>query len=364
MPTPARVVVCPQGPGPLRIEEVDLPDPGPHQVVVRQFASGVCHSQLHQMHGPRERQQLLGHESTGVVVAAGSAVGHVREGDRVMVTWVVRDPEATRLPEPASLTLTDGSVAYSQNTFTWADQTIADEQYVVPLPGDAPTDVTAIIGCAVMTGSGAVYHTAGVRRGESVAVFGVGGVGLSAIAAAAVVGADPIIAVDLSEEKLDFAKRFGATIGVNASEVDPVARIHELTARPGELRLNGEPVSGVDYAFDCIGVRQTMEQIMPAVRGGVIGRSTGGTAVLVGVPQTPVELDARDMLIAEKKYIGSIGGSCRPDRDFPMFLRWYHEGELDLDALVTARYPLDAIIEATEALETGAISGRSILALD
>ena len=134
MPTPARVVVCPQGPGPLRIEEVDLPDPGPHQVVVKQLASGVCHSQLHQMHGPRAQQQLLGHESTGIVLAAGSEVSHVREGDRVMVTWVIRDPDATRLPVAASLTLPDGSVAQSQNTFTWADNTIADEQYVVAMP--------------------------------------------------------------------------------------------------------------------------------------------------------------------------------------------------------------------------------------
>ncbi|MYA18965.1 MAG: alcohol dehydrogenase catalytic domain-containing protein [Chloroflexi bacterium] len=178
MPTPARVVVCPQGPGPLRIEEVELPDPGPHQVVVKQLASGVCHSQLHQMHGPRERPQLLGHESTGIVLAAGSEVSHVREGDRVMVTWVVRKPDASRLPKMASLRLGDGSVAHSQNTFTWADHTIADEQFVVSLPDDAPTDVTAIIGCAVMTGAGAVYHTAGVQRGESVAVFGVGGVGV------------------------------------------------------------------------------------------------------------------------------------------------------------------------------------------
>ena len=364
MPTPARVVVVPEGPGPLRIEGVDLPDPGPHQVVVKQFASGVCHSQLHQMHGPRASQQLLGHESTGVVVAAGSEVDHVQEGDRVMVTWVPRDPEATRIPDGVSLTLGDGSVASTPGSFTWADHTIADEQFVVSMPADAPTDVTAIIGCAVMTGAGAVYHTAGVRPGDSVAVFGVGGVGLSAITAAAVVGADPIIAVDLSDEKLDFAKRFGATIGVNASEVDPVARIHELTQHATDRKRDGSPVSGADYAFDCIGLRVTMEQILPAVRGGVLGHSTGGTAVLVGVPQTPVELDARDLLVTEKKYIGSIGGSCSPDRDFPMFLRWFNEGDLDLDALVTARYPLDAINDATDALEAGHIAGRSILELD
>jgi len=364
MPTPARVVVVPQGEHRpvLRVDEVKLPDPGPYQVVVKQFASGICHSQLHQMHRPRLAPVVLGHESTGVVMAKGSKVDHVKEGDRVMVTWVPRDGEnTTRRADAISLTLADGSTAVSQNVFTWADHTIADEQFVVAMPNDVETDVTAIIGCAVMTGSGAVYHTAGVKKGQSVAVFGVGGVGLSAIAAAAVVGADPIIAVDLDEAKLEFAKKFGATIGVNASKVDAVQKVRELTTNPSELTMRGEPVAGVDFAFDCIGVRKTMEQILPAVRPGVLGRSTGGTAVLVGVPQTPVELDAIDLLISEKKYIGSIGGSCRPDRDFPMFIRWYKEGDLDLNALVTARYSIDQIGEATEALEQGKIAGRSIM---
>jgi Zn-dependent alcohol dehydrogenase len=361
MPTRARVVVVPGEPGPLRIDELDLPDPGPYQVVVKQFASGICHSQLHQMHRPRTAPQILGHESTGVVVARGKEVTHVKEGDRVMVTWVPRDGENTkRQAENITLGLADGTAA-STNVFTWADNTIADEQYIVALPNDVDTGPTAIIGCAVMTGSGAVYHTAGVRKGQSVAVFGVGGVGLSAIAAAAVVEADPIIAVDLSDEKLDFARRFGATIGVNASQGDAVAKIHELTRRTDEYDMFGQLISGVDFAFDCIGVRQTMEQILPAVRSGVLGASTGGTAVLVGVPQTPVELQAIDLLIGEKKYIGSIGGSCRPDRDFPMFLRWYKEGDLDLDALVTSRYTLDQINEATDALAAGQISGRAIM---
>lgn len=353
MPTQARVVVLPQEQAPLRIEEIKLPDPGPYQVVVKQFASGVCHSQLHQMHRPRTFNVVLGHESTGVVLAKGSKVNHVKEGDRVMVTWVARDRENNdgRDPEPAVLDLPDGSTARSQNVFTWADNTIADEQYVVKMPEDVPTDVTAIIGCAVMTGAGAVYHTAGVKEKESVVIFGVGGVGLSAIAAAAVIGADPIIAVDLSDEKLDFAKKFGATIGVNASEVDPVQRVKELT--------NGGP----DFAFDCIGVKVTMEQILPAVRSGVVGGRSGGTAVLVGVPMTTAELNMVDMLIGEKIYKGSIGGSCKPDRDFPMFIRWFKEGQLDLNAMVTTRYPLDQINEATTALQEGKIAGRSILAL-
>ena len=202
----------------------------------------------------------------------------------------------------------------------------ADEQYVVKVPDTIAKDVTAIIGCAVMTGAGAVYHTAGVTKGESVAVFGVGGVGLSAITAAAVIGADPIIAVDLNPEKLEFAKKFGATIGIDASQVNAVEAVKELTKNDAEFDMMGNPVAGADFTFDCIGVRETMEQILPAARSGVLGRSTGGTAVLVGVPGTPVELDARDLLVSEKKYIGSIGGSCRPERDFPMFLRWYAEG--------------------------------------
>jgi Zn-dependent alcohol dehydrogenase len=350
MPTPARVVVLPQEQAPLRIEEVRLPDPGPYQVVVKQFASGVCHSQLHQMHRPRTFNVVLGHESTGVVLAKGNKVDHVKEGDRVMVTWVARDRERNdRQPEPAVLELPDGSTVRSQNVFTWADHTIADEQFVVKMPNDVPTDVTAIIGCAVMTGAGAVYHTAAVKEKQSVAVFGVGGVGLSAIAAAAVVGADPIIAVDLADEKLEFARKFGATIGVNASQTDPVERVRELTG------------GGADFALDCIGVKVTMEQIMPTVRSGVVGGRSGGTAVLVGVPTTTAELNMIDMLIGEKTYKGSIGGSCKPDRDFPMFLRWFKEGQLDLNALVTTRYALDQINEATTALERGQIAGRSIL---
>lgn len=353
MPTQARVVVLPREQGPLRIEEVQLPDPGPHQVVIKQFASGVCHSQLHQMHRQqRPNPVILGHESTGVVLATGSEVSNVREGDHVLVTWVARDLEhADRRPESVTLTLAGGSVARSQNVFTWADHTIADDQYVVKMPTGTPTDVTAIIGCAVMTGAGAVVYTAGVKEGQSVAVFGVGGVGLSAIAAAAVVKANPIIAVDLSEEKLAFAKRFGATHGVNSANGDAVEQVRALSG------------GGVDFAFDAIGVKQTMEQIMPAARPGRVGGQSGGTAVLVGVPQTTAELNMVDMLINEKTYKGSIGGSCKPDRDFPMFLDWFKEGKLDLNALVTRRYRLDQINEATEALQRGQIEGRAILEL-
>jgi len=360
----ARVVVLPADTARLRIEEVDLPDPGPTQVIVRQFASGVCHSQLHQMHRPRKNPVILGHESTGMVEKIGSAVTHVREGDTVLVTWVPRDAaRASNVPVRATLTVSDG-VAESENVFTWADRTIADEQYVVKVGTDIARDVTSIIGCAVMTGAGAVINTAGVGKGQSVAIFGVGGVGLSAVAGARMAGADPIIAVDLDDTKLEFARRFGATHTVNAATTDPVAAIHALTPHRNEFTIMRTAASGVDFAFDCIGIRKTMEQIVPACRPGRFGVHAGGCAVLVGVPTTPVELNAIDVLINEKRFIGSIGGSCAPDRDFPRFLDWHRRGELDLESLVTARYRIDDINEATTALEEGKISGRAILEFD
>ena len=221
--------------------------------------------------------------------------------------------------------------------------------------------MTAIVGCAVMTGAGAVLHSAGVKAGESVAIFGAGGIGLSAIAAAKVVGADPIIAIDLDDEKLAFATRFGATMTINAEAVDPLEQIRERTVRPGEFDVHGRDIAGVDNALDCIGVRTTMEQIVAAVHGKVLGATTGGTAVLVGVPQARVDLPLGDMLFNDKKLVISHGGACRPEDDFPVFLRWYQDGDLDLDALVTERFGIDQINEATAALAAGKIAGRAIL---
>ena len=356
MPTPARVVVLPQDESTLRLMDIHLPDPSPYQVVVQQFATGLCHSQLHQIHSPnpRDSAQLIGHESTGVVLAKGAQVKHVKEGDRVMTTWLPRDlANADHTPERMWYTLPDGTVATTGRTFmfTFGDNVIADEQYVVPLPDDVPTDVTAIIGCPVMTGAGAVRNTAGVQAGQSVAIFGVGGVGLAAIAAAAVIGARPIIAVDVAEEKLAFAKRFGATIGVNAAAGDPVERIHDLTD------------GGVDFAFDCIGATVTVQQTLAATKYGVWGGARGGTAVLVGLPVEPVGLDMGEVLFGQRTYLGSVGGSSVPDRDFPLFLEWFRDGQLDLTGLVTQRYRLEEINEGFAALARGEILGRAIIEL-
>lgn len=360
MGTSARVVVLPQETSTLRIEELELPDPGPTQVIVKQFSSGVCHSQLHQMHRPRQSPVILGHEATGVVLKAGSDVSHVNEGDMVLVTWVPRNAkDSTRNPVRATLAVSDG-IAESENVFTWADHTLVDEQYVVKVDSNIAKDVTSIIGCAVMTGAGAVINTAKVQAGQSVAIFGVGGVGISAVVGAKMAGANPIIAIDLDDTKLAFAKSFGATHVINAKNEDPVAAIHALTKGVGNS-IFGAPVTGADFAFDCIGIKTTMEQIVPAVRSAHFGANDGGTAVLVGVPTTSVELNAIDMLINEKHFVGSIGGSCSPDRDFPTFLNWEASGDLRLNDMVTARYSIDQINEATQDLEQGKISGRAIL---
>jgi len=232
---------------------------------------------------------------------------------------------------------------------TWTEYTLLSERLVVPLDKEVATDVTSIVGCAVLTGAGVILHTLGVRVNESVAVFGAGGVGLCAIAAAQIVGAYPIIAVDLSDDKLAFAQRFGATHGVNAAHGDPVQAIQALTD------------GGVDYAIDAIGAARTQEQILYAARPGAIGLKKGGTACLVGAVQELGRIDVEELRITQRTYTGTRGSLCRPDRDFPTFVRWYKRGQLDLDALVTQRYTLDQINDAVADLSGGRIHGRSII---
>jgi Zn-dependent alcohol dehydrogenase len=336
---------------PLAVEEIELPDPGPEEVLVHLYASGICHSQLHQLHNPAQSTPaLLGHEATRVVLAAGRDVSHVREGDRVMVTWVPRNlpPDAPTGARPRT-TFGFRGQQMETGTYTWAEHGLFHHQVVVPLPADVPTDVTSIIGCAVVTGVGAVLGSARVQPGETVAVFGVGGVGMNVLAGAKIAEAGRIIAVDLDDAKLDFAREFGATDTINAREADPVEAIRDLTG------------GGVDYAFDAIGAPVTTRQILEAVRPGVLGSRRGGTAVLVGIPQQPIELDMR-LFTPERNYIGSLGGSSQPDRDFPQYIRWFKEGLLPLEKMVTKRYAsLDDINEGVRALEHGEITGRSVM---
>ncbi len=363
MTTPTRVVILPEQPGPMRVIDAELPDPVDHQVVVRQFASGICHSQLHQIHNPRVTDVVLGHESTGEVVAVGSEVTHVAPGDRVLLTFQPRDLRDTdRAPWLAELTQPDGRVATSNNVFTWATHTIADDQFVIPLQPDDPTDVTAIVGCAVLTGAGAVLRAGEVGEGDSVAIFGVGGVGLNAVASARMVGANPIIAVDIDDTKLHLAKQFGATHTVNSSSEDPVEVIRQLTPGPsGTYGFMGTPIAGVDYAFDVVARPETFLQAFRSTRNSRNAVHPGGCTVVVGVPQKSFELPAREMLTNERQIRGTLGGSAVPEEDIPRFVSWYRNGDLDLDALVTTRVGLDEINEATQALDDGRILGRSII---
>lgn len=362
-PTAARVAVLPKDPGPLRIEEVELPAPSGHDVVVAEFASGICHSQLHTMHNPRRSPIVLGHEATGEVLAVGEEVTHVAPGDRVLLTFQPRDLRGIdRMPGQAGVDLGDGTRAESSQIFTWATHTIADEQYVIPLGDDTPTDVTAIVGCAVLTGAGAVLRAAAVERGQSVAIWGVGGVGLNAVAAARKVGAHPIIAVDVDEEKLELARRFGATHLVNAKAQDPVEAIRELTPGPaGAHGFRGQPIAGVDVAFDVVATPDTFLQAFRSTRTGRNTIQAGGVTVVVGVPQEDFSLPAVEMLVNERQVRGTIGGTSIPGEDIPRYLQWFKDGDLDLDALVTSRVGLDEINEATKLLEDGKVLGRTII---
>jgi Zn-dependent alcohol dehydrogenase len=303
---------------------------------------------------------LLGHESTGVVVAKGRDVKHVKEGDHVITTWVDRDSAMTN--QPMVMHALNDRVQYLANwrgkevmhsAATWAEYAIAQERVVLPMPKETPTDVTSIIGCAVMTGAGAIINTLQVRPGQSVAVFGAGGIGLCAISAAAIVDANPVIAVDVADAKLEFARRFGATHTINAKEVDAVQAIKDLTG------------GGADYAIDAIGLPLTQEQILRAVRPGFSGLNRGGTALLVGItpPDSKAILDT-SLFIGNRSFTRTSGGDCKPDRDFPIFLRWFREGKLKLDQLITNRYKLEQINEAVDDLEHGRILGRGILTFD
>ncbi len=336
--------------GALRLEELELKDPAPDQVTVKLYSSGVCHSQLHQMHSAAlGRPLLLGHEGTGVVTRTGSNVTHVKPGDMCIVTWVPRTPVRGPVPREMTGATFKGQAAHG-HVYTWARDVQTSKELVVPIPHEHPRDLSCIVGCAVLTGAGAVLHTANVRPGQSVAVFGVGGVGLSAIRAASILEAYPIIAVDLDDDKLAFARSFGATHTVNASgNVDPVEAIRDLTK------------GGVDYAFDAIGRSRTIEQVLQATRPGGIGADNfGGMAVLVGIPQEKVTIDPVLFTSGQRQFRGSLGASF-PDRDFAMYLRWHQEGKFPLDKLITRRYPLEQINEACHDLHAGHILGRAIL---
>ena len=340
---------------PMIVDEIELPDPGPTQLLVKHFASGICHTQLHTLHNPDARvPTLLGHESTAVVLAVGKQVRGIREGDHVMLSFVPHDlPRGVR-PELPLVKVRGQELRASGASSTWSEHAVVDQAFVVRMDASAATDVTAIIGCAVTTGCGAVINTARVRPGDSVVVFGAGGVGLCAIQAAANVSAGPIIAVDVADEKLEFARQFGATHTVDGRNGDAVQQVLELTD------------GGADFAFDAIGRPETIAQLLPSVHPAVPGwRPEGGTAVQIGIPRQQQLIGViGEILPGGKVYRGTYGGSANPERDYPMYVDWFMRGKLPLDKLVSRRFTLDQINEACDALERGEILGRAIVEMD
>src|SRR5215472_722171 len=283
--------------GPLVVEEIDIPDPGPDQVTVRNFASGVCYSQVHQLRNPGlPRPMGLGHEGSGVVTRVGKDVTHVKEGDHVISTWVSRSPiKGLPVSKPTGATFHGRPLIADGDVYTWSEHMVTFAEKVVPMSPSDATDITCLIGCVVLTGAGAVLHTAKVGLGQSLAIFGVGGVGLSAIGAAAIAGADPIIAVDLVDRKLQFAREFGATHTINATDSDPVIAIQAINS------------GGVDYALDAVGAPTTALQILGAVRqGGPRADNRGGMAVLLGIPVSDVSVDLNAILLYQRSYCGSL----------------------------------------------------------
>lgn len=353
VPTRAQVAVLRAGSDELTIENVLLPDPGRGQVLVRNVGAGICHSQLHEIHARRDQTYLLGHEGAGVAESVGPDVELVRPGDSVAVSWVPRPGVGT--PWRAGVVLDSGEYASTDEmVFTWSTHSLIDQRYAVPIPHEVAVDSAAVIGCAVLTGVSAVLRTANVPEGATVVVWGVGGVGLSAIAAARLSRAACIVAVDVSAEKLALAAQFGATDTVNAADSDPLEAILGITAR-----VDGPP--GADYVFDCVAKQATLDTALSAVRRGVLGSSRGGHLVVVGVPATGVGVSARDLLIGQKTVTASLGVAHDIADEIPRLAQWGARGDIDLSALVTNRYELPDINRAISDLENGRVRGRAIL---
>ena len=338
---------------PLLIDEIDVPDPGPNQVIVKQTATGICASQIHELiKTPEEKcPRVLGHEGVGVVTHAGTNVTHLKEGDSAITTWVPRAGYPGRDfvdgLAPVGTTFRGELLGGAIGTFT--EHCLASDQLAVRIAPEHASPESSIVGCAVLTGAGAVLHTAGVRPEESVVVVGAGGIGLCALKMASLLQAYPIIAVDLADEKLDFARQWGATHTINASQDDPVSAVWEITA------------SGADYAFDAVGTVPTHESILEMVRGGGPGAGNiGGMAVLIGWPQTEFKLDAKHFVFHQRQYRGSHGASI-PDRDFPMYLRLASEARFPVEELVTRSYTIEQANDAVADLREGRIRGRSII---
>ncbi|MFQ5614751.1 MAG: Zn-dependent alcohol dehydrogenase [Anaerolineae bacterium] len=337
---------------PFKIETLDLEPPGPGEVLVRVAAAGVCHSDWHLVTGATSHPLPVvpGHEGAGVVEAVGQGVTQVEPGDHVALNWAPncgacfyclndRPSLCSTYIEPLwAGTLMDGKTRLSRNgrpvyhfsgLACFAERAVVPQACCVPLAKNIPLTVAALIGCAVTTGVGSVLNTARVKPGSSVAVFGVGGVGLSIVMGAQLAGAGRIIAVDRTEAKRRLACAFGATEALIAGP-DTNEAIRRLTGG-----------RGADYVFEAIGLPSIQEQCLDAAR-------PGGTVVLVGIAPMGSSTNLPGAIITrqEKTIRGSYYGSANTARDFPLYADLYTRGRLDLDRLIAKTYTLDQINEA------------------
>jgi S-(hydroxymethyl)glutathione dehydrogenase/alcohol dehydrogenase len=349
---------------PLEIEEIQIGKPQSREVLIQTAAAGVCRSDLHFQTGdyPYPMPTVLGHESAGVVEAIGPDVRHVKPGDHVItclaifcghceyclagrLTLCTKQGLRRNHDEPPRLSKGDEVVHQFLDLSSFAEQMLVHENAVVKITDEMPFDRAALIGCAVTTGLGAVFHTAKVPAGAAVAVIGCGGVGLNCIQAAVAAGAQRIIAVDQSKKKLDLAARFGATDVVNANEGDCVAQVRDLTA------------GGVAYSFEAIGLKTTTEQAWAMLR-------PGGTATVIGMIPVGTSIEIPGVQFLEEKRIqGSMMGSGQFRVDMPRYVDMYLSGKLNLDDLISQHLRLDQVQEGLDELKTGELA-RSVIVMD
>jgi len=351
----------------LTVETVELDAPKANEVLVRVRAAGVCHSDLHNMRGELRLTPpfVIGHEGAGIVEAVGSSVTRVKPGDRVLVNWLPADGTCPTclsghpnlcerfakttfqgwLPDGTSrLKTLDGvQLKHLLSAATMSEYAVIDQASAIPFPADVPFEVAAIIGCAVATGVGAVINTARAQAGSSAAVIGCGGVGLSAIQGCKLAGCHPIIAVDVLDRKLEFARQMGATEIVNAKQVDVVKTLRALTR------------VGPDYVFDTVGSATTIPQALQAA-------GPAGTVVVAGLHAAKIDvpISAGALIFADKRLLGSFAGSIRPQIDLPRLVELYRAGRRQLDALITKRYPLAEVAQAFADMEAGVVA-RGVL---
>ncbi|MBM9464074.1 Zn-dependent alcohol dehydrogenase [Aeromicrobium sp. YIM 150415] len=344
---------------PFRIEEVQIADPIGREVLVELRAAGLCHSDLFSAHsGHHPFPALYGHEPAGIVTAVGPQVTEFSVGDHVVGCLIqycgrcrrclggrvteCQSTEATLRAdsEPPRLSVDGDAVYQGMALGGFAQQMLVHEAQLVQLPKDMPWAQAALIGCGVVTGAGTVLNTARVEAGSSVVILGAGGVGLSAISGARVAGATTIIAVDISEGKLDRAQAFGATHVVNSAEEDSVRRVREIT-------------DGADYVIDCVGAAGLQRQGLD-----MLTTAGGGRLYLVGVGTgtAGLELSSFEMLMGKYRIEGAYMGSTNPKSDIPMYVDLYQQDRFNLDDLVTQTIRLSEIDEAYKSLSDPSVA--------